>query len=191
MRETMSDISKDSNSPLNPWKNIFKYSHSEELILEQLKNFPPFSDLTKKELKMISKITHVREYNQNETVYLKGDPGVCFYLIEDGKIQIFFDKNSETQMTILDAGDFLGEFNLFIECERTETAVTLSETRVLIIFRPDMLELIKKEPRMGLKILLETIRILSERYKTLNENFYKLYDFVKSNKVRGEYKNEA
>lgn len=67
------------------WSNIFKAESDEQKILDLLRKFPAFTDLKKRELKMIRKLVHVREYLPNEIIFYEGDPGVSMFIIESGR----------------------------------------------------------------------------------------------------------
>ncbi len=162
------------------WSNIFKSESNEEKILDLLKKFPAFSDLKKRELKMIRKLVQVREYLPNEIIFYEGDPGVSMFIIESGKVEIShtFKSGIKQELALLFSGDFMGEFSAIIEGYRTATATSLTETRLLIIFRPDLLELIHREPTLGVKILLGFSKIFVEKLRNLNRDYLNLYELL-------------
>jgi CRP-like cAMP-binding protein len=162
------------------WSNIFKTESDEEKILDLLKKFPAFAALRKKELKMIKKLVHVREYLPNEIIFVEGDPGVSMFIIESGKVEIShtFKSGIKQELALLFAGDFMGEWSAIVEGYRTATATALTNTRLLIIFRPDLLELIHKEPSLGVKILLGFSKIFVEKLRNLNRDYLNLYELL-------------
>lgn len=162
------------------WSNIFKSESNEEKILDLLKKFPAFTDLKKRELKMIRKLVQVREYLPNEIIFYEGDPGVSMFIIESGKVEIShtFKSGIKQELALLFSGDFMGEFSAIIEGYRTATATSLTETRLLIIFRPDLLELIHREPTLGVKILLGFSKIFVEKLRNLNRDYLNLYELL-------------
>lgn len=162
------------------WSNIFKAESNEEKIIDLLRKFPAFSELKKRELKMIRKLVQVREYLPNEIIFYEGDPGVSMFIIESGKVEIShtFKSGLKQELALLFAGDFMGEFSAIIEGYRTATATALTETRLLIIFRPDLLELINREPALGVKILLGFSKIFVEKLRNLNRDYLNLYELL-------------
>lgn len=162
------------------WSNIFKAESDEEKIIDLLRKFPAFSELKKRELKMIRKLVQVREYLPNEIIFYEGDPGVSMFIIESGKVEIShtFKSGLKQELALLFAGDFMGEFSAIIEGYRTATATALTETRLLIIFRPDLLELINREPALGVKILLGFSKIFVEKLRNLNRDYLNLYELL-------------
>ncbi len=166
------------------WSNIFKTSSDDVKIISLLKKFPAFSELRKKELREIKRIVQVREYLPNEVIFFEGDPGVAMFIIESGKVEIShtFKSGLKQELAILFSGDFFGEITVLTEGLRTATATALTETRLLIIFRPDLLELIHKDPELGVKILLGFTQILVEKLRILNQDYLNLYDLIQMEK---------
>ncbi|MCX8057699.1 MAG: cyclic nucleotide-binding domain-containing protein [Ignavibacteria bacterium] len=162
------------------WSNIFKLESDEEKILDLLRNFPAFAELKRKELKMIRKLVQVREYLPNEIIFYEGDPGVSMFIIESGKVEIYhtFKSGIKQELALLFAGDFMGEFSVIVEGNRMATARALTETRLLIIFRPDLLELIQREPSLGVKILLGFSKIFVDKLRNLNKDYLNLYELL-------------
>ena len=162
------------------WSNIFKAESDEEKIFDLLRKFPAFADLKKKELKMIRKLVHVREYLPNEIIFYEGDPGISMFIIESGKVEIShtFKSGIKQELSLLFAGDFMGEFSAVVEGLRTATATALTNTRLLIIFRPDLIELINREPDLGVKILLGFTKIFVEKLRNLNRDYLNLYELL-------------
>lgn len=162
------------------WSNIFKAESDEEKIFDLLRKFPAFADLKKKELKMIRKLVHVREYLPNEIIFYEGDPGISMFIIESGRVEIShtFKSGIKQELALLFAGDFMGEFSAVVEGLRTATATALTNTRLLIIFRPDLIELINREPDLGVKILLGFTKIFVEKLRNLNRDYLNLYELL-------------
>ena len=65
-------------------------------------------------------------------------------------------------------GDFFGDQVLLDESARTASAVARSSTRAVGFFRPDLLELIERNPRLGLKIVMRLSHMISVRLRHTN-----------------------
>ncbi|MGB9664614.1 MAG: cyclic nucleotide-binding domain-containing protein [Ignavibacteria bacterium] len=176
----MKELNENIQVRSSLWSNIFKIESDEQKILDLLRKFPAFADLKKKELKMIKKLVHAREYLPNEIIFYEGDPGVSMFIIESGKVEIShtFKSGIKQELAVLFAGDFMGEWSAIIEGYRTATATALTNTRLIIIFRPDLLELIHKEPALGIKILLGFSKIFVEKLRNLNRDYLNLYELL-------------
>ena len=158
------------------WSNFFK-SPTEKVDLQQsLLSIPIFSRLSKKELGMLINIIHNRNYVSGEYVFYQGDPGLGLYIIRDGKVTVQ-RKNEENQTVSLAAftkGDFFGELALIDGEKRSASSVSESDTRLAVIFKPDLDEFIDNYPKSGIKILRGISEIIATRLRKLNEDNYYL-----------------
>ncbi|MBI5639458.1 MAG: cyclic nucleotide-binding domain-containing protein [Nitrospirae bacterium] len=158
------------------WGNIFKTGKKEEdEICDILKKIPVFEDLSRKELLHLERILHQREYSSEEVIFRQGDPGLGMYIIEDGTAAIVTEP-AQKVLAELRGGEFFGELALLDDSPRTATAVAKAPSRLLCFFQPDLLDLIQRNPRMGVKILFRLARTIGERLKRSNEHMHALHD---------------
>jgi len=157
--------------PNNYWNNIFEKNGKHLLSLDNvLKKVPFFRELKKGELRDFRRIIHQRYYKKNEIIFYEGEPGVGMYVIEQGKIGIYknFDEHSKEELASLFPGEFFGEMALLDESPRSATAVALENSTILGLFRPDLFDLINRNPRLGIKILLRLSQMIAERLRLSN-----------------------
>lgn len=157
--------------PNNYWNNIFEKNGKHRLSLDNvLKKVPFFRELKKNELREFRRIIHQRYYKKNEIIFYEGEPGVGMYVIEQGKIGIYknFDEQSKEELASLQPGEFFGEMALLDESPRSATAVALENSMILGLFRPDLFDLINRNPRLGNKILLKLSQMIAERLRLSN-----------------------
>lgn len=157
--------------PNNYWNNIFEKNGKHLLSLDHLlKKVPFFRELKKNELREFRRIIHQRYYKKNEIIFYEGEPGVGMYVIEQGKIGIYknFDEQSKEELASLLPGEFFGEMALLDESPRSATAVALENSVILGLFRPDLFDLINRNPRLGNKILLKLSQMIAERLRLSN-----------------------
>jgi len=154
----------------NPfWSNlIFKREKSE--LLDLLDSVPVFESLNTKELKKISKILHQRSWQAGELILEEGRPGIGMHIILKGSVEIreITDDHDTIQLAQLGAGDFFGEQALLDDSPRTATITAVETCITFGFFRPDMLEIVESDPRLGLKILTHLAKILSIRLRHTN-----------------------
>ena len=67
---------------------------------------------------------------------------------------------------MLKNGEFFGELALLDESPRSATATAGEKTQILGFFRPDFLNLLSTEPKLGAKVLLKLSQILAMRLRT-------------------------
>lgn len=163
------------------WDNLFRKNSSQSKICTLLKETIIFSDLEDNELDILEKIMNHRKFHAGETVFRQGDGGVGMYLIISGSVNIFLDQVLEDQevrqslITRLFTGDFFGESALVIESgKRSATIVAREDCELLGFFYPDLLQLIKRNPMAGNKILFRLGEVLGTRLRETNKKLISL-----------------
>ena len=154
------------------WENIFRKPRKEDDIRSALGENILFKDLSDRELKFLEEIVHVRRYHANEPIFREGDVGVGMYIIIKGRVEVFVTDHEshgedlEIYITQLSSGDFFGELALVEENGRRTASATAREESVLIgFFRPDLLEILSRNPTTGIKILSRLSEVLGRRLK--------------------------
>ena len=135
------------------WSNIFRRRDKEETdVFDILKKVPIFQDLSRREFNKIESILHRRNWNADEAIINEGDPGLGMYIIVAGEVRItqVGEDGVQQQLATLTGGDFFGEQALLDESPRTASAYANEPCRIIGFFRPDLLELIERNPRLGL-----------------------------------------
>ncbi|MCI0708273.1 MAG: cyclic nucleotide-binding domain-containing protein [Ignavibacteriae bacterium] len=159
------------------WKNIFSKKVLPEGSTEKLlSTIPAFSDLSFFELREVAQIVHKREYNADEPVFYQGDPGLGMYIIQEGRVLITIeDKDgNEKDLATLGDGDFFGEVALLDESPRSATAVCKTDCQLIGFFRPDLFEIIEKNPALGIKIVQKLAEIVAQRLRVTDKEVSKL-----------------
>jgi CRP/FNR family cyclic AMP-dependent transcriptional regulator len=158
--------------PSDPfWSNIFRRRDKEEAdVFDVLKKVPIFQDLGRREFNKIESILHRRNWNADEGIINEGDPGVGMYIIVAGEVRItqVGEDGGQQQLATLTGGDFFGEQALLDESPRTASAYANETCRIIGLFRPDLLELIESNPRLGLKIVMRLSQMISVRLRHTN-----------------------
>src|SRR5690606_30815615 len=75
-------------------------------------------------------------------------------------------------VTRLSRGDFFGEISLVEQAgRRTATASAADDVILLGFFKPDLAEIVERNPRMGVKLLTRLGEILGRRLKETADRF--------------------
>ena len=153
------------------WGNVFKHEAKDSSIAVALSRIPVFSSLTKLELRLIEKIVYLRNYQQNEVIFVDGEPGAGMYIIESGKVRICLGPHvdEEHEIALLEPGDFFGELALIDDHPRSATALAIMPTRLVGFFRSDLISIINRNPRMGVKIQQNIMQILVRRLRITDQ----------------------
>jgi CRP-like cAMP-binding protein len=167
------------------WENVLKKKSDENNVLNFLKNSFLFKDLNSSEMEFLAHIVHVRYFEPGEKIFKQGDQGVGMYLIFNGSVDIImhdpsYEVNSPDHedifITRLEKGDFFGELSLIEEPSyRSATAVSINRSTLIGFFKPDLMQIIQRNPLTGNKISLRLAEILGKR---LRETTEKVTDLV-------------
>ena len=163
------------------WANIFVYPAEETDLKKSLQSIPLFNSLGKRDLTLLMNIIHNRNYLPDEYIFYQGDPGIGLYIIRNGSVEIYRedDKSNKVKLATFGEGDFFGELAMVDGEKRSASAIAATETRVAVIFKPDLDEFIEKYPKKGIKILQGISHIIAARLRILNEDYFKLQSNIK------------
>jgi len=139
-------------------------------IIPVLRLVPLFEGLTFRELNKIELIVHERTFVPDEVVFYERQPGTGMYIIKKGLIKLT-KTISEEIVTIaeLREGEFFGEMSLLENYPRSAQATAVVKTEALGIFRPDLFDLINRNPRLGSKMLMKLSQRLANRLRKTTE----------------------
>ena len=155
------------------WENLFRRGDQDRDVLEALRHTVVFESLSNHELRFLQTTCHVRTFKGGEAIFRQGEIGVGMYIILRGSLEIFVDHQLDEEapsklhmVTQLRAGDFLGELSLVENnSRRTATAIAAEESVLIGFFKPDLLEILERQPATGVKILLRLSEVLGRRLK--------------------------
>ena len=155
------------------WQNFFRKSDLQFEVEEALRQTYIFSSLSKHELRFVQETVHVRTFKAGESVFRQGEVGVGMYVLLKGSLEVSVDHIVEGGGAVhnhmvarLQAGDFLGELSLVEHnSRRTATAIANEESQLIGFFKPDLFEILERQPATGVKILLRLSEVLGRRLK--------------------------
>jgi CRP/FNR family cyclic AMP-dependent transcriptional regulator len=159
------------------WRNLFSGKNILDGTTEAvLSKVPAFSDLSARDLRRVAAIVHKREYKAGEPVFYQGDPGLGMFIIQEGEVSIRISEleGEDKELAVLTDGDFFGELALLDESPRSATALCKSDCSVIGFFRTDLMELIKENPDLGMKIVMKFAEILATRLRKTDKELSKV-----------------
>lgn len=159
------------------WSNLFKAPAERTDLEDVLLSMPPFKSFESSHLRNLVNIIHNRVYSANEFIFFQGDPGIALYIIRDGEVKIVKqnEKGEEMELTRFGRGDFFGELALMDNDVRSASAVAVKESKIGVIFKPDLDIFIEKYPKKGIAILKGLSQIVATRLRILDDEFLLLY----------------
>ncbi len=161
------------------WENVLKKKRDENNVLSFLKDSFLFKDLSSSEMEFLAHIVHVRHFEPGEKIFKQGDLGVGMYLIFNGSVDIIMHDPSyevttsdqqDIFITRLEKGDFFGELSLIEEPSfRSATAMSINRSTLIGFFKPDLMQIIQRNPSTGNKISLRLAEVLGKRLRETSE----------------------
>lgn len=127
-----------------------------------LKKVPLFSTLTDEELMAFFACVQHLEFNKNEVVYYEGDVPQGLMIVNQGCLKAYKDSFQGRRQIyyVFHEGAFFGENNLLFDQKILYSVVASIPSKVCLIQKKDLDELLKKYPEVTQKILQEVLKRL-------------------------------
>jgi PPM family protein phosphatase len=133
--------------------------------LEVLKGMQMFRYLTYKELVQVAAIAETVEVKKDENVFTAGSPGDAMYVVVHGTVKLVMGDQTVAELT---RGQHFGEIALIDRSTRSLTAIAADASTLVVIHRKQFVELIKREPASGTKMLWSFVQVLGQRLRKTN-----------------------
>ncbi|EKJ85542.1 NTE family protein [Leptospira meyeri] len=128
-------------------------------------SLPLFRGLSRKEKVWVAESVHIVEAEREETLFTAGDSDRSLFLILSGGIKLFLPKKGEVkreeEVQYLKKGEYFGIQSLLTGEKHSHTAVTVSESRFLVLSQSGFQKLIQKIPYLSItfsKMLTKSLR---------------------------------
>lgn len=120
-----------------------------------------FSDLEPAAFEVLARGAVLQSYDAEEVVFLEGEASEGLYLVESGwlKASKIAASGREQVLRYFGAGEAVNEVSLFLEMANPATLIALEPTRVWLISRRAVLEIVDMHP----KLLLPLTQHLAKR----------------------------
>ena len=116
-----------------------------------LRKVPLFSDLSKRNLNEIAKITDELEVQAGKVLAKQGERGSEFVLILQGMVKV--EKDGKL-INRLSANDFFGEIALIDKKPRTATVIAETNAKLLVVEARSFGRLLEQAPRLSNEIMV-------------------------------------
>ena len=127
-----------------------KKEEHHQRLLTQLRKLPPFQHLSLADLHQLATATIGGDFKQGTSIYRQGDPCESLYLIDDGKVEIFYQKvEGKQRIRQFTQNDYFGQMAYFTGSPHATEAIALEDTRVSILPRPDFCERLQSSPQLA------------------------------------------
>ena len=118
--------------------------------LNALEEVPLFEGLSKRHLRRVAKLAHVRRFAAGSTLVRAGDSGRSFFVLLDGTAKVV---RRGARAHRLGIGDYFGEMALLDGAPRSADVVAESEVLALTIDRSGFSKLLSTEPMLSQSLL--------------------------------------
>jgi CRP-like cAMP-binding protein len=151
--------------------SLVKTRDSEKIqgAVSTLRSVPVFKDLSGRALRHLGRAVHYRDFKIDEFVYHQGDPGLGVYIVQHGHVQLLAELDDGQEVVVRDVreGEFFGERSLVHDVHRDVSARVVSDSRLLGFFRPDLRMLYRRQPQVGMMVVLAFGAHLVDEYDRL------------------------
>jgi protein phosphatase len=146
--------------------------------IETLKKIKLFSSLNYRELSQLLEIIQVRTIESQSTMIKEGEVGEDMFIILKGHVDIFYGRDKVAE---LGPGKYFGEMSLIDKSPRSATVITSSACKFMRVLRSDLFPLLKREPRIGLKIFWAFLQNMNKRLRENDKQVFELHqDYLTS-----------
>ena len=97
----------------------------------------------------------IRKYARSAVIFSQGDVAADVFYIQQGsvKVSVLSRTGKEAVVAVLGQGDFFGEGCLAGQPRRIATASAMSASTVLVVEKPQMLEILHTEPALAARFI--------------------------------------
>jgi CRP/FNR family transcriptional regulator, cyclic AMP receptor protein len=143
-----------------------------------------FQDLGEEEIHQVLSRTVPRCFLGGNAIIREGEPGDSLFIMEMGEVEItkqltlVLDEDTPKERVMIrlkaENGVYFGEMALLENESRSATVTASTDCSLLELHQKDFLDLIEKNPAMGIKLLLRLAQVLSRHLRKTNQDVVKL-----------------
>lgn len=124
-------------------------------VINTLRSCRLFAGLPQTDLEKIAEIAVVKSLEKGEYLFHEGDPALGFYVVQRGAVNVHRVNaaGKEQIIHIFRAGDSFSEVVLASATGYPADARVIEPTQVLLIQKEGILELVKRQPELALRML--------------------------------------
>ena len=114
-----------------------------------------FASLDEDDRQALAEVVDKLKLDAGHTLFQAGDPGESLYVVESGEIELFIRDNAGQKivLTVAESGDTFGELAMLDSGPRTATAAALSDSKLIVLDRHDLILLFQRRPEAALHML--------------------------------------
>ncbi len=119
----------------------------------------------------------VVEFKSEETVFCQGEPGRIMYLVQGGEVEVLqVLGGAETQVAVLQRGDFFGEMSLLEHEPRTHSVRALTDAKLVQIDQRALHHMLLRNPDIAVRM----VQKLSARLATTEDMVMRAFNSLEA-----------
>jgi len=124
--------------------------YSEKQLMDELRNVPLFSNVSKKQLKSLANAGKIVTWPEDKIGVVQGRPGMAFFLILSGTVAVTRDGKP---LARLNANDYFGETAMLTGDPRNAQVQATTDTVLFALGRPSFARTVKQDPDLAMRVL--------------------------------------
>ncbi len=137
-----------------------------EEIFQNVERIPLFEDMSRQEVGYLCR--HMLCYGapRNATLLHEGDIGEHLLIVLTGKVDVIkHTPNGSRAIAVAGVGSSLGEMSMIDGARRFASCVAAEPTDFAVLTRDALMEIIADHPRLGSKLLLLLLQMMTRRLR--------------------------
>ncbi len=133
--------------------------------MDAVAELPLFNHFTYKERAAMLSVSQSRQFEAGDEIVAEGTPGQELFVVVRGRVAV---EKAGVEIARLGAGGHFGEMGLVESQPRSATVRAIETTRVLSFAQGDVMNLMRREPNLSVKLLWSLVQVLSQRLRAAN-----------------------
>jgi CRP-like cAMP-binding protein len=136
-----------------------------------------FSFLTRDEVQTLCPYLSLKDYPAKSVLMRENEIGDFMGFILEGKLAVKKESGfpgKHIMIAVLEAGTMVGESSVVEEAPRSSRVEAVEDSRLLILSRKSMEELIEEQPSLAIKMLKRILHIVSLRSRKCGDRLAQL-----------------
>lgn len=127
----------------------------EAAVMNSLRASQLFAGLAVEDLQQVASVTAIKSLNKGEYLFREGEASRGFYVVQRGSVNVHRVNaaGKEQIIHVFRAGESFAEAALATQTGYPADARALEATQVLLVQKAGMLDLLKRRPELGLRML--------------------------------------
>jgi len=135
-------------------------------IIDILEKIPVLRGLTSAQLRKILSISSKQLFSKDDVLCHEGEESYKIFILLKGMLCVTFEDGKElSRITPL---GIVGEMGVFTGQRRSATVVASSDCIVLTIHKTDLFNLFRKDPHMGILVLMNVVEDMAHKMRVNN-----------------------